>query len=396
MVPILTIRLLQGKYGKITIVDILVYFHVFWLSLSIFINNPDVAVTFTGSNAIAILGGYLVARCTIRTADHFRAVCRLLVFAVLLSLPFGLIETLTGRTVLRDVFNALPGIGVGGRATDEQRLGLYRVQFLFAHPIHYGFFCSLVFSLGFMTLRGYVNPARRLVVAGLVGFCCFMSLSSGAVLAMAIQAFLMGWQRATQSVPNQWRLLLIGTLAFYIVAEIGSNRPAIIAILSRVAFNPMTISIRQRLFEFGTEQIGKTPVFGVGYNDWGLPPWMSGSIDNFWLLQALIYGVPSFLALSLAAVLGMVLVSRRDFSTDEGLRNCRLGWIFTMVGMCLTLATVAVWGEIHSFIMFVIGSGIFMLTVQAGKTEETSETPVHTNTIRYSRFDPIPATRQVG
>lgn len=390
-VPVLSINLLRGAYGKINIVDILIVFHVFWLALTVFINNPDVAVTFTGSNAVAILGGYLVARASIRTADQFRALCRLLCMVVLFSLPFGLIETLTGKSILRDILNALPGMGVGGKATDEQRLGLYRVQFLFAHPIHYGFFCSLIFSLGYVGLREYYDRARRLINAGIIGMCCFLSLSSGAVLAMGIQGFLMLWQSATQSISGQWRLLISGSLIFYVIAEIGSDRPAIIAILSRAAFNPMTVSIRQRLFEFGTEQIAKTPIFGVGYNDWGLPPWMSGSIDNFWLLQALIYGIPSLVGLAGAALMAMVLIGRRDFSEDSKLKNCRLGWVFTMISMCLTLATVAVWGDMQSFVMFIIGSGVFMVAVETDKGDASAE-PEPQRATRYSRFDPVSAS----
>lgn len=386
VVPFLTINLLSGKYGRLNVIDVLIYFHVFWLSLSVFINNPEVAVTFTGSNAVAILGGYLVARASIRTAAQFRSFVRLLVGLVLFMLPFAIIETFTGRALVREILNLLPAMNVGSSATDEQRLGLYRVQFLFAHPIHFGFFCSLAFSLSVLALRGYVATGRRTINGLIVGFCCFLSLSSGAVLAMTIQAFLMIWQSATASIKGQWKLLTYGSFIFYVIAEIGSDRPAIIAILSRAAFNSGTVSIRQRLFEFGTEQIGKTPIFGVGFNDWGLPPWMSGSIDNFWLLQALIYGIPSLVGLAGAAVLGMILIGRRNFDDDMGLKNCRLAWMFTMIGMCLTLTTVAVWGEMQSFVLFVIGSGVFMLSAQVETETSVAQAP-QTQGVQYSRFD---------
>ncbi|EBA14560.1 hypothetical protein RSK20926_01157 [Roseobacter sp. SK209-2-6] len=398
-VPLLTINLLRGKYGKINIVDLFVLFHVFWLTLSIFINNPDVAVTFAGSNACAILGGYLVARASIRTSAQFQTLCKFLCFAALCTLPFAVIETLTNKSLLRDLINAIPGLNESSRATSEQRLGgLYRAQLLFAHPIHYGFFCSLIFSLGFVALRDHVSRGARSFYAFSIGLCCFFSLSSGAVLAMAIQALLMMWQSATRRLKNQWNTLLTGSVVFYIVAEIASDRPAIIAILSRLAFNSSTVSIRQRLFEYGTEQIGKTPVFGVGYNDWGLPPWMSGSIDNFWLLQALVYGIPSLIALAGATIIPMLLIGRRDFAKDSSLQHARLGWIFTMISMCLTLATVAVWGEMHSFVMFILGSGVFMLAVEADQADTKQVEAGPRSAIRYTRFDqqPGPSRRRQG
>jgi len=388
LVPLLTINLLRGLYGRILITDVMVFIHVIWLALSIFINNADVAVQFTGSTAIAILGGYLAARASIRTVGQFHALSRLLIWIALFSLPFAVMETLTGKAILREILSGLPGMSVSGRATNEQRLGLYRVQFLFAHPIHYGFFCSLVFSLAYVGLRHRVGRTRRLVSSGIIGMCCFFSLASGAVLAMAIQIFLIGWEAVTRRLKRPWMLLISGSATVYVILELLSDRAAIIAILSRLAFSPKTVSIRQRLFEFGTEQIAKTPVFGVGYNDWGLPPWMSGSIDNFWLLQALIYGMPAFLGLVGATVLTMVFVGRRDFSMDEPLRTARLAWIFTMISMCLTLATVAVWGPIQSFVMFIIGAGVFLLTAEpAGETAEEA-TPQPRLGTRYTRFAP--------
>lgn len=390
LVPFLTINLLRGKYGKVLPVDVLVFLNILWLTISIFVNNPAEAVQFTGSTAVVVLGGYLTARASIQTAEHFASLCRFLGYVVLLSLPFALFEALTKQMIIMQLVDRLPGMNVFPRATHEQRIpGLYRAQFTFVHPIHYGFFCALVFAMVLSGLKGAISSGERWILGGAAAFCSFLSLSSAAVLTIAVQFALILWARATVNVKNRWTILITGLTVMYIILDIASNRPALIAVISRLSFNQATVQIRQRLFEFGTEQIGKTPWLGVGYNDWGLPPWMSGSIDNFWLLQALIYGMPALLALAAAFIGGTFLVARRPLQPNSPMRDLRLGWVFMMVGMNLTLATVALFSVMYSMAFFIFASGLWIIAQKQIEPEENApqEAPAPTGTL-YSRFAP--------
>ena len=58
LVPMLMTRLLRGVYGPITAIDWLVFVNLALSVLSIFVNNPEQAVTFAGSNAKEVAGGY--------------------------------------------------------------------------------------------------------------------------------------------------------------------------------------------------------------------------------------------------------------------------------------------------------------------------------------------------
>ncbi len=369
VVPFMGLKWIRGQYCGFTAIDGLLLFNVFWFSIAIFVNNPSVAVQFVGSTGLTIFGGYLIGRASIRTKDDFIAIYRFMVMVIILCFPLIVVEALTHRNILIEVLDALPIVNVPPVATEEKRLGLYRVQFLFVHPIHFGFFCSLLVSISYFCFFRPKRNGFRNTSFVLCAVACFLSLSSGAVLAMAVQFFFILWRRATATIAHRWRTLFFLSVTLYLVVELVSDRPAIIAIVSRLALNSSTVEIRQRLFEFGSVQIGKTPIFGVGYNDWGLPPWMSGSIDNFWLLQAILYGLPAMVSLMLVILVAISKIGKKDFADSEGLEMVRAGWAIMIVSMSLTLSTVAVWGNMQALIMFFIASGMWMLFK---KTKENS------------------------
>ena len=88
-VPILVIRLLSGAYGKVLVIDKLLLAYAAWMTLTIAINNTNVVLTFAGLNVTSLIGGYLVARATIRSVEDFYAFIRFFVGIVLVFLPFA-------------------------------------------------------------------------------------------------------------------------------------------------------------------------------------------------------------------------------------------------------------------------------------------------------------------
>ena len=53
--------------------------------------------------------------------------------------------------------------------------------------------------------------------------------------------------------------------------------------------------MRVHIWHYGTPSVLNYPIFGTGFNDWERPSWMGGSIDNFWFVCAVRYGIPGFL-----------------------------------------------------------------------------------------------------
>lgn len=385
VLPILFAQFLMGKYGRPTVIDWLFIFYVFWFTLSVAVNNPGAAVTFAGSNSVILLGGFMVGRTTIRNLDDFLGFVRVFSIIILAALPLALYETLTSDVLIPRLIEAA-GFGSVRDVNYSPRLGFSRVQLVFAHPIHYGFFCSLSVGLFFVAMRGQVSRFRRWLQTGAQGLMTFLSLSSGPFLAMLIQMILIFWLHIMKSYRRPWIILVWLMSALYVLLEIASNGPALYYIISKLAFNPATVNVRRILLDYGIDQIKVTPIFGINNRPWNLPPWMTGSLDNYWLGLALAYGVPAFLGLFLAFVIAIVKIARRDFPPESALDRARIAWVTSMVGATLTLGTVYIWNEIASFMFFFFGAGLWMLNAPV-EQQQTDEAVVNKRTpISFSRF----------
>ena len=390
--PFLLVRLISGKYGRFNAVDGLVLSYMAWRTMIPFIHNPDVALQYAGSNSVIFLGGYLCGRCSIRTATDFRIAAKMLGAFVIFSVPFAISEAITGRMVIPRFLDMIPFISSVDDVNYRRRMGIDRVQFVFAHPILYGLFCSLGVATYFTAMKGFMLGVRRWISSGLLVLAVFLSVSSGPFLATLVQLALLIWGFLLRNVGPRWKILGILAVVAYIILELASTRPAIYAITSILAFDPATANVRRILLEYGLAQVARTPILGIGFNQWDLPFYMSGSLDNFWLANALVFGIPAFVLYFASFVWALISVGRRDFPRGSPLSNIRLGWAVVQVSVILTLATVYIWSEIASLVMFVLGSGLFLLEAEQDdgteKAPEPASTTMRTAGPVFTRFPP--------
>lgn len=399
----LFIGLMLGRYGRFFVTDALFVAYVGWMGVALAVNSPAQMVTQMGSLGVEFLGGYLVGRCFIRSRAQFIALCRWLVMIVLCTAPFAVHETLTGRPLIIETLRRLPGLQSVAIVNIDQRLGLERVQGSFAHPIHYGLFCSVAFSLCFLTLKDVFSTTRRLVSSVLIALCGFLALSSGALLAIALQVALITWAIVFDKLRWRWWLLLGLFVLAYIVVDLISTRSALRVFMSYATFSAHNAYWRGIIFEWGVmnvlgsreNNIPPAPWTGIGMNDWIRPHFMfSGSMDNFWLVVAVRYGIPGLALLVIGYVLIIAQVMRRNFDGDSEMLRIRRAWVFTFLGLSFTLATVHVWTNIYSFIFFMFGSGVWIILEATRKDTERAQdgqAPQETATAAttaYSRFPP--------
>ena len=387
----LTLNLLRGKYGRLLWTDIFFFLHISWAAVAMAVNNPDRVLQNAGSTSIEFLGGYLVGRAYIRTADDFIALIRAFVFMVCCTLPLALYETVTGRPIVLEMIRKIPGITSVGIVNIDPRMGLERVQALFAHPIHYGLFCGMAFALLFVGLKGIVSSASRYMGGVVIAFCVFLSLSSGALLPILLQFFLIFWAFTLDSVKQRWLILLGLFMMAYVAVDLLSNRTPIKVFMTYATFSAHNAYWRSLIFEWGMVNVRAHPIFGLGLNDWVRPFFMrSGSMDNFWLVNAVRYGIPGFVLLILGYLPALWKVGRRNFDSNQRLWLLRRAWVFTFAGLTLTLCTVHIWTSIYSFVFFLFGAGMWFLTVEAdvaGDANPTTQTSSRPK-INFSRTFP--------
>ncbi len=372
VVPLM-VNVFTGKYGKVYPTDYFFVLHIFWAGVAIYINNPTQMVQQIGSVGMEFLGGYAVGRAYIRSTDAFVKLCKLLVFTVCCMIPFALYETLTGRPILVEIIRKLPAVTSVPIINIEARLGLERVQGSFAHPIHFGLYCSVAFSLAFVALRGTVSNMRRFITSILIGATGFLALSSGALTAIFIQAALIVWATMFASVKQRWWILVVLFALAYVVVDVLSNRSPIKVFMSYATFSAHNAYWRAIIFDWGVgnvigsveKGIVGSPIFGIGLNDWIRPHFMnSGSMDNFWLVMAVRYGLPGLILLAIGYIYAIARIMRRNFEGNERLTLIRRAWVFTFLGLTFTLCTVHVWTNIYSFTFFMFGAGIWLLAAE--------------------------------
>jgi O-antigen ligase len=388
MIVPLTVQLLTGRYGRVFLTDILFLLHIFWAAVALAVNNPDRVIQNIGSTGIEFIGGYVLARAFIRSQEDFVALCKWLVILAAISLPLAFYETQTARAPVLQILNSLPGVGSLAQTGPDPRMGLYRAQVVFAHPIHYGMFCAIAFSLCFVALKQTWGTSHRVAVSAMIALCCFFSVSSGGLLAILLQFGLILWGWAFSGFQRRWHFLLAMLTLAYVFVDLLSNRTPVMVFMSYATFNSHTAYWRANIFDWGMINIWANPLFGIGLNDWVRPAWMhTSSVDNFWLLTAMRYGIPGFVLLAVGYFWAIFLIARRDYGGDVALMQFRLAWIFTFVGLTFTLCTVHVWHSLYSFVFFLLGSGIWMSTAQpstdsASRMEEQAELKA----LRYTRF----------
>ncbi len=363
--------LISLKAGPIQPIDLFMAGFCAWIALSLYINHGSAQIPYIGITIVEMMGGYMVGRILVRNDRDYRAFFRYFAWGLIFLLPFVLYEQATRRLPISEIlgkaFITFPYVDF------PQRMGMNRIQAVFEHPILYGLFCSVAIGNFYFLYRD--RPGRRLPLVGLASFMTFLSLSSGAVLAMMIQLGLIVWERVTQA---RWKLLVVLTAIAYVVVDMLSNRTPVQVFISYATFNQSTAYNRVLIWRYGMENVRANPVFGIGLNDWVRPWWMSssGSFDNFWLLQAMSYGVPAFLLLAMGIALSLWRIQRRQgLSFAEA--QCRTGYLVSAAGLFFTLSTVDVWGPTAVLFVFFLGAGVWMAEAGGAEVEggEKSDSP---------------------
>ena len=287
---------------------------------------------------------------------------------------FAIYESLTEATPILNLLDRIPGVTSLVNVKAEARLGLQRAQVVFSHPIHFGLFCSVLFSICFIGLKTIISDKSRYFASLLLILGVFLSLASGALLALLLQLGLILWAWIFNKVNNRWLLLLGLFVLIYVLIDLLSNRAPIRVFMSYATMSAHTAYWRGIIFEWGIKNIVANPIFGIGLNEWIRPIFMrSTSVDNFWLLTTMRYGIPGFLLLAIGFLISLLKIGTRNCEGDHMLHQVRRAWMFPFVGLTFTLSTVHIWGTIYSFVFFMFGAGMWLMTAKSDTRQVVSE-----------------------
>ncbi len=350
---------LSGEIGKVRLADILMFSAAIWGAfVLIVLHGIETSLQSAGIFVIETLGPFLLARRYIRDYTAFQNMVKALALTMIVILPFAIFENVFGWPILIETFGKiLPVYPVIG---SELRLGFRRAQATFEYSILFGVACSSAFALSY-----YVGGSvmRRLWRSGLVALTVASSLSSGPLLSLVVQGLLIAWDKVTSRMAKRWGILAGIVVAAYLAVDLTSNRTPFDVFISYLTFNSDTSYMRVHIWNYGTESVMNHPILGLGQTEWDHPDWMGGSIDNFWLVVAVRYGLPGFLFIAgsfFAVCFGLGRLRNLSYEAAQ----CRKALIITICGLMLSICTVHVWDAPYVLILFLLGSGMWIFDSQ--------------------------------
>lgn len=348
----------QRKYSPIILPDVLILSFVVWAAICMSVNH-GLAIEPISVHVLTTFVAYLAGRQLIRNEAAWRHMLLTVVVAVTLYLPFILLEVATGQNLVLDAASifgkSIRQVHISGR------MGLFRAQGAFEHPILLGIFSSSLFALFIYTFTG--PRARVLCLAGAASSISstLLSLSSGPLLGLNLQLGFMLWNRALRLVKRRWWILAGMVVVMYIAVDLMSTKSPFHVFVNNLTFSRTSSYNRILIWQFGTQNIWNNPIFGLGLNDWVRPRWMHGSMDNFWLVQAVRYGLPGSLLVASAVATVLRRLATAE-CVDERLRTIRTGLMFSLTATCVAISSVHLWNQTYVWFTFLLGSSAWLGT----------------------------------
>jgi len=340
-------------------IDAAAIFHLFWVFLSLaYVHGVIRSMEAGGVYAIEFLSFYIFGRWIALSIPRLVRFLKMFYSLVIFFLISAWIEALTGFNIFYDI------LGLSYSITDEPRFGLERARQFATHSILYGLFVSSFFSLCIYTISK--DKIRTFFIFFLASFA---ALSSAPFLSIAIQSGLLSWDYVFRKNKKRWLILIGLVVCGFVFISLASNRPVINVLLTYITFNPYTAFYRLAIWEYGSDEVMRHPMFGIGFNEWLRPWWMHGtSVDNFWLLTAMRFGLPAVISLFVVKI----LIARQLIIKDyEKLTPFCIGWIISMAGIFFVGTTVHFWSNV--FIMYAVFLGIGASLAGYSKTAISNE-----------------------
>lgn len=362
-------KVVSSPKFRINIPDVFMLLFVIWSVLSL-INAHGVNEIWQYCALLIVetVSPYFIARCYITSSYEFVKFAKVHFLIVLFIIPFAIVETLTGNYILKAFGETIFG-GHASVVISTQRLGLSRALGPFEHPIHYGIFCAAI--LGILLTMGKTISAR-IFQMGTIFVSTFCSLSTGPLVVFLVQTLLLSWDKVTGTFRSKWKILIFIFAALYLVIDIASNRTPFHVFVTYLTFRLASSYNRILIWEIGSASVWKHPLFGIGLGEWERPYWMGSSIDNFWLLIAIRYGLPALIFLTAAMLVISARLANLDLSESDA--KYRKGWFVSFTALVVAGATVHYWNALYCLFMFFLGSSAWLFSSDNKKAQTPRRT----------------------
>jgi O-antigen ligase len=364
--PFAALWAFSAKVPNRGIPDALIAFYAVWASLALVVYQGfGASIEPIGTLFVQAMVAFAAGRVLVRGPVSAMFLARVLALGMIVLLPMVVAESVLRRPIFLELAS------FAGRTIQpvmmEPRMGLRRAQVLFEHPILFGIFTASLLSFVVFALRHGANMVMRWLSGIAIVLCSVLTLSTGALLSLNTQFGLWLWRRLFRDNPARWKLLGAILLGLYVVIDLISVRSPFHVFVNYATFSSGSSYNRILIWEFGTAEVARHPLFGIGLGEWERPRYMSASMDNFWLVQAVRYGLPAFLALAGALILLLVRMASASAGSPV-VRDMRSGLTFSLLATAVAIGSVHLWNNSFIWLLFLMGCSGFLAPSRASST----------------------------
>jgi hypothetical protein len=362
-IPML-LRLRNDPTIRLTVVDVLVFLSIFWRAVSLLANHGLDEIVFAFATFAELFLGYLLGRTYVRSAADFRWFFNCFLAALVFFLPFALLEMATQTRVLRNLWGVIL-VQAESPTVAQVRFGVMRAMTAFEHPTIFGGFCAIGFAnLYYLYLKQF---PLNFLFASFAAFMSALAISSSSVIVLGLQAALIFYDRMIRgSVTYKWFFLVLFVVVIWYSFSLITGKTVPEYIITEIMFSPISGEARTLHYIYGSQEVLRHPLFGVGQNPWGSPYWLSQNMDSFWLSLSVRYGLPA-LILTLAALVMHLLMVFRSTRLDEEELNIRTGYMISFGCTVLMFSSVSFFAATLMFFMAFCGAGAWLYDTPRGR-----------------------------
>lgn len=342
---------------------------------------------------------FFLTRLAIYNHEKLLSISKTLLIVACLMAAMALPEAITGQPFVHNIASLITGNPFS--YSPESRLGIWRSYGPTDHPIVLGSICAAAIPIGFALFR------RNTLFAGMTGLSflgVIASASSGPILAIVAQASLYIWSVLTRGKNHKWWILIFLICLVYLLVDLASNRDPLRVMFSYLLFNEHNGYVRYNMWSNAFFLAGQSITsFFVGYGFstdmmsllenafWS--NLMTSSVDSYWLVILLRYGVPMLFLNSLV----IILTLRANLKTYQACklrqeRTLTKAWFITTISLSLVGCTVHFWGSTVSLFFIVIAASAMR------KPKQTHQRKTSSNSIAKpfsDRRSSLPAAAQL-
>jgi hypothetical protein len=342
--------MLSQRGRRLVVSDLLVFATAVWMTVALVHNGGLAALAhYKSSETVDFFGAYVIARAFFLGSTALGTFVQVLKVVTTIAIILGMADSISGHLFVHSIFASIIGSDIPG---EQFRAGWIRAMGSFDHAILFGAFCSVVAPI---FLYSEQSAIRRVFWVGICSFGALLSLTSSALLSIAISLAVYLYDSLLKQFRRRWTAFWMLLAAMATAILLISGHPVHWAIL-HLTLEPQNGYFRLMTWDAATSIIAQSPWI-ASESAQSSDDVAMVTVDSVWLAVGLRYGIPAIVFLFLANVTAC-LPAHESFTglvDDPCTKRMRTGFTMALMMFMFIGLTVHYWSYMWIFWSLCIG-----------------------------------------